>query len=50
MMASVDSVIGAVALVLLVMSVWSWAVIINKSVELRRLRRNSRLTTEAYWA
>nr|UOZ96439.1 Protein TolQ [Cupriavidus sp.] len=50
MMASIDSVIGAVALVLLVMSVWSWAVIINKSVELRRLRRNSRLTTEAYWA
>lgn len=49
-MASIDSVIWAVALVLLVMSVWSWTVIVNKTITLQRLRRNGRSTTRAFWS
>lgn len=49
-MASVDSVIWAVALVLLVMSVWSWTVIVNKAITLQRLRRTGRNTTRAFWS
>lgn len=50
MTASVDTVIGLVAAVLLVMSVWSWAVIINKSMQLRPLRRAGRALANAFWA
>jgi biopolymer transport protein ExbB len=49
MMASVDTVIWAVALVLLVMSIWSWTVILNKSLQLRGLRQRGRSTTNAFW-
>jgi biopolymer transport protein ExbB len=49
-MASVDSVIWAVALVLLIMSVWSWTVIVNKAITLQRLRRNGRNITKAFWS
>ena len=50
MTASIDAVIGSVALVLIVMSVWSWAVIFNKFARARRLQRTSRILIDTYWS
>ncbi|MEN9764056.1 MAG: hypothetical protein RL397_11 [Pseudomonadota bacterium] len=50
MTASIDAVIGSVALVLIVMSVWSWTVIFNKFARARRLQRTSRILIDTYWS
>lgn len=50
MTASIDAVIGSVALVLGVMSVWSWTVIFNKFSRARALQRTSRRVIDAYWS
>ncbi|MEY3669708.1 MAG: hypothetical protein RL258_1103 [Pseudomonadota bacterium] len=50
MTASIDVVIGSVAVVLVVMSVWSWTVIFNKFGRVRRLQHTSRTLIDAYWS
>ena len=49
MTASIDAVIGAVAVVLVVMSVWSWTVIFSKASRARTLQRTSRTLIDAFW-
>jgi biopolymer transport protein ExbB len=49
MTASIDAVIGAVAVVLVVMSVWSWTVIFSKLSRARTLQRSTRILIDAFW-
>jgi biopolymer transport protein TolQ len=39
-----------VMLLLICMSVWSWAIIFEKSVRLRRVRANSQMFEDAFWS
>src|SRR5690348_9180930 len=45
-----DSIVKAVMLLLLLASFWSWAVIFDKYIKLRRLRRDADNFEEAFWS
>ena len=45
-----DTLVKAVMLLLLVASFWSWAVIFDKFMKLRRLRRDADTFEEAFWS
>ena len=45
-----DPVVKAVIVGLLLTSVWTWAIIINKSIRMRRLRRRTRSFEDSFWA
>jgi biopolymer transport protein TolQ len=45
-----DIVVKAVMLLLVLASVWSWAIIFDKTVLLRRLRRTANQFEEAFWS
>ena len=45
-----DSIVKAVMLLLLITSFWSWAVIFDKYIKLRRLRRDADNFEEAFWS
>jgi biopolymer transport protein TolQ len=45
-----DWIVKAVMIMLLLASVWSWAIIIDKSIRLRRLRSQAKQFEEAFWS
>src|SRR6185437_3346887 len=45
-----DSIVKTVMVLLLVASFWSWAVIFDKYIKLRRLRRDADNFEEAFWS
>ncbi|MFM1881534.1 MAG: hypothetical protein RLZZ344_1768 [Pseudomonadota bacterium] len=50
MTAPIDAVIGGVAVVLLVMSVWSWSVIFSRVHHARKAQRSVRALIGLYWS
>ncbi len=45
-----DWIVKAVMIMLLLASIWSWAIIIDKSIRLRRLRSQAKQFEEAFWS
>jgi biopolymer transport protein TolQ len=45
-----DSIVKFVMLILLIASFWSWAVIFDKAMRLRRLRREAATFEESFWS
>ena len=45
-----DWIVKVVMILLLMASVWSWAIIIDKSIRLRRLRNQAKQFEEAFWS
>ena len=45
-----DSIVKLVMLILLLASFWSWAVIFDKSLRLRRLRQAAESFEETFWS
>src|SRR5215831_10157957 len=45
-----DTVVKLVMLILLLASFWSWAVIFDKVIRLRRLRREAATFEETFWS
>ncbi|MET1026787.1 MAG: protein TolQ [Dongiaceae bacterium] len=45
-----DWIVKAVMILLLMASIWSWAIIIDKSIRLRRLRAQAKQFEEAFWS
>src|SRR5690625_5102163 len=45
-----DLVVKLVMFILIVASVWSWAIIIEKSIRLRRLRQHADQFEESFWS
>ncbi|HVJ32733.1 MAG TPA: protein TolQ [Terriglobia bacterium] len=45
-----DWIVKVVMIMLLLASVWSWAIIIDKSIRLRRLRNQAKQFEDAFWS
>jgi biopolymer transport protein TolQ len=45
-----DWIVKAVMIMLMISSIWSWAIIIDKSIRLRRLRSQAKQFEEAFWS
>jgi biopolymer transport protein TolQ len=45
-----DWIVKAVMVMLLLASIWSWAIIIEKTIRMRRLRSQARQFEEAFWS
>ncbi|HVJ41797.1 MAG TPA: protein TolQ [Dongiaceae bacterium] len=45
-----DWIVKVVMIMLLMASVWSWAIIIDKSIRLRRLRNQAKQFEDAFWS
>src|SRR5690349_12935225 len=45
-----DWIVKAVMIMLLLASIWSWAIIIDKSIRLRRLRNQAKQFEDAFWS